>query len=227
MPGFLGWEEYGYTVAEAFAGGAGGKGIGAAPGGDNLVEYRKGQHFVAIGPASRLRRIIQNGKVIWPLRGQHPHGITPDDAPSGSGFDCRNAENGGSEGHFRWYWGEIDQPVDTLFSDGSAKGVISNDGFTCFAVWDSKRLSGPATWPVVEFEIEVRPYSDQMLYNGGASWDPNTVSQRLAGSAPWIEGYPVSDESKASYIYETSNSPSTVTVLGNQTADYPSGSCVS
>lgn len=223
MPGFLGWEEYGYTVAEAFAGGAGGKGIGAAPGGDNLVEYRKGQHFVAIGPASRLRRIIQNGKVIWPLRGQHPHGITPDDAPSGSGFDCRNAENGGSEGHFRWYWGEIDQPVDTLFSDGSAKGVISNDGFTCFAVWDSKRLSGPATWPVVEFEIEVRPYSDQMLYNGGASWDPNTVSQRLAGSAPWIEGYPVSDESKASYIYETSNSPSTVTVLGNQTADYPSG----
>lgn len=228
LSGMLIWEEPDRVEFEDLSGGAGGKGIGSAPGGLNEVIYSYGQHLICVGPGSRLTRIAQDGKTIWPKRGEFPEGITPATAPSGTSFDCRNADNGASEGSFRIYWGEIDQPVDALLS-GTKKGAATNDGFSMHVVWDSKRLGGTRTWPTLEYDVHVQPYSPLMRYNSGTSWNPDVVSQagtaQLPGSASWIEGYQVADESELSDIRGVTNgsTSTSVRVCEDKTAVYTPG----
>lgn len=224
LPGMLVWEGANRIVIEDFQGGAGGKGIGAAAGGRNEVIYSQGQQVICVGPGSRLTHIEQDGRKIWPLRDQHPDGITPLTAPSGTSFTCRNAEGGGSEGTFRIYWGEIDQPVDALFADGSAKGHAANDGFVMSVVWDDKRTGGSRRWPVLKYGVAVMPYSSQMLYNAGASWDPDLIAPELAGSASWTKGYTIGDINKEHLIRNVVNSTTTkISLCGDVTSDFVAG----
>lgn len=224
LPGMLCWEGASRVVLEEFSGGAGGKGVGAGGGGKNEVIYSQGHQIICVGPGCRLDYIEQDGRIIWPLRGQHPDGISPASTASGDGFTCRNAENGGSEGSFRIYWGEIDQPVDPLFADGTAKGHATNDAFVMSAVWDDKRTGGSRRWPVIKYGVSVMPYSSQMLYNSGTSWDPDLITPEMNGSSSWVEGFRVGDPNKEHLIRNVVNAANTtISLCGDVTTDFVAG----
>ena len=71
--------------------------------------YREdGWHMICIGPAEKLHQIWVNGKVVFPIKNQVA--ITSGDTPSGSSITIKKKD----VGFPRIYWGEFDQPIDTV-----------------------------------------------------------------------------------------------------------------
>lgn len=139
-------------------GSGGGGGPQFLPGGDEAQAGKRGSragaglrgrawHGLAVGPASRIRRVYVNGKVI--LNGE----LTPESSPSGTAIAL-------AEGTFRVYWGEPDQPIDSLLSTNI---VASRWPYLCSVVWDTFYLGDTPQWPLIEYEVEVQPRSELKL----------------------------------------------------------------
>lgn len=123
--------------------GGGGKG---SPSPKVEVFYESGWHVLASnGPVFALHQIIQSGGVIF----DGP--ITSDSHPSGTTVDL------GKEGAFTIYWGEQNQPINAFLGGAGRVGVTSRWPFTCYIVWNKKRLGQSPNWPVVEYVIDRRP----------------------------------------------------------------------
>ena len=141
LPPILVWAGETQIKKESLNGG----GKGGAPKSERDIYYQKGIHVVATArKPRRLRRIRQNGEVIW------TGDIRPDGVPSGTVIDL------GAEGAFEIQWGLLDDPVDGFAS--SALGVASRfAGFTRIN-WVEKRLGQVLSWPTLLYEFEVEPF---------------------------------------------------------------------
>lgn len=141
LPPILVWAGETKVKKESLNGG----GKGGAPKAERDIFYQKGIHVVATArKPRRLRRIRQNGEVIW------TGDIRPADVPSGTVIDL------GSEGAFEIQWGLLDDPVDDFAS--SKLGVASRfAGFTRIN-WIEKRLGQVLSWPTLLYEFEVEPF---------------------------------------------------------------------
>jgi hypothetical protein len=145
------------VVAEDL-GSAGGKGSGKPDKQYQYIYYESCWHAVCVGPAFRLHNIWMDGKVIF--KG-------PIDAvsfPSGSTIDL------GSEGAFSIYWGEYDQPLNSFLADASRVNINSRWPFMCYIVWNQKRLTTVARWPLIDYEIETRIWPNSELPVAGPGW---------------------------------------------------------
>lgn len=100
-----------------------------------------GWHLICIGPASRLTRIWENGKVIW------TGDITPDNTPSGSSVQTD------TRGEFIVCWGEDDQPVVPEIE--AALGRASNFPRVFSIFWKSFLTGNSTRWPQLEYEVTV------------------------------------------------------------------------
>lgn len=180
------------------------------PGGKGLetpkqnIYYERGWHLLVVGPAYRLHRIRQHGKVIF----NGP--IDSVSHPSGSTLSC------GKEGTFRIFWGETDQPVngppDFTVNDSLAKSsrvaIASRWPFYCYVEWLDKRLGTSPAWQLLDYELEVRP-----------------IGSPLTGSSPWIEPtrtlstQPYSVTAVANGVAGTAS----IEVAGDRTAEFRNG----
>lgn len=136
----VGWVGRHATTKE---GGGGGKGSGGG-GGSTKIHWESAWHILCVGPGYKLHAILQSGKVIW----QGP--IERSTTPSGSTVDA------GKRGSFRIYWGDVGQPIDTLLNDTNKVDIDSRWEYLCFVVWDRKRLGTSRTWPLIDYDVEVR-----------------------------------------------------------------------
>lgn len=123
-------------------------------------------HGLCIGPASRIRRIWFNGKVV------SDGDINPDYVPSGTAFHI------GGVGTFRVYWGERDQPADALLT--AAFGFASNYPYLCSVVWDSMELGTVPQHPLVEYEVEVQAHGSEL--NQSPAWITASATDPGAGA---------------------------------------------
>ena len=130
-------------------GGAGGKRVWNGGGGEQTVFVENGWHILCVGPADRLWKIWQHGEIIFGFPGQEP--LTPSTHPSGTTVDF------GLEGLLTIFWGEKLQPINTDLGDASRIGISSRWPFMCYIYWERKRLGTSPIWPLIEYEIEVRP----------------------------------------------------------------------
>lgn len=114
---------------------------------DQLIYAEEGIHLLCVGPAKKLHRIWQNGKVLW----EGP--IDSDSTPSGSGFQIPNGTS--IPDTIQIYWGEIDQPIDPIVNAAPplGMGVASRFPLCCYVRW-SKRLGPQPRWPLLEYDIE-------------------------------------------------------------------------
>jgi hypothetical protein len=103
-----------------------------------------GWHQICVGPATKLYRIYQDGKVIYDTE------ITPDTTPSGSTLSTSD----GTGDTFRIYWGEFDQAVNTYLGDASRVGISSAWPGLCYVQWIRKTLGPSPRWPQIEYDIE-------------------------------------------------------------------------
>lgn len=144
-------------------GGKGGGGIGSLFGGGKQkqkVFLENGWHVLCVGPAFKIWRIWQHGEIIFGHESQEP--LTPATHPSGSTVDF------GSEGLMTIFWGEIDQPINTDLGDPSRIGISSRWPFLCYVYWETKRLGTSPVWPLIEYEVEVRPLNSNV--SGSDAW---------------------------------------------------------
>jgi hypothetical protein len=120
---------------------AGGKGFGGASTIKKNVYYERAIHALCVGPASRLRGIFVDGKLI-------PGTADIDSrlSPSGTAFSVDGY------GAFRIYWGEISCPPGSLTE--RALGIDSDMPYVCRIEWDRFRIEN-TRWPLIEYEIEV------------------------------------------------------------------------
>jgi hypothetical protein len=107
------------------------------------VWYESGWHGLAVGPCDALLEISQASSKIFEGR------ITRDSHPSGSVIDL------GKEGTLTIYWGEQDQPINSLL--GTAIGVSSRWPRATYVFWNQKRLGPSAVWPLLNYVLERRP----------------------------------------------------------------------
>ncbi len=134
----VGWVGDRRTTTE---GGGGGKGGDSGDSG-TLIYHERAWHLLAVGPASVLHRIFQDGRNILDAA------ITPGTNPSGS------TVNLGREGAFQIYWGEAVQPVNTFLGAASRVTIASRWPNVAYLVWDRKRLGPQTRWPIVEYDLE-------------------------------------------------------------------------
>ena len=127
---------------------------GSSKKGYRYYYYEKGMHCLTIGPGKSLNAIYEEGKIIFPVSTTDKWGkvttdasLTPVTHPSGSSFET-------AKGTARIYWGEVDQPVDTMLSE--ATGVSSRYPYIMYVVWDEKYLGQSRTmWAQLDYDIEV------------------------------------------------------------------------
>lgn len=108
-----------------------------------IVYFEAGWHMICLGPAKALRRIYQDGKVIFDTL------IERETTPSGSTFFTAD----GTGDSFAVYWGETDQPANALLGTGT--GVPSAWPFLCYVYWSRKTLGPSPRWPQIEYDLEV------------------------------------------------------------------------
>ena len=107
------------------------------------TEYREsGLHYLCIGPAYRLDKIIESGNVIFDTP------ISRSTTPSGSQFTCTDPYRS----VFRIYWGEVDQPLDAELA--LLTGVATRYPVTCYIYWVTKELGGRASWKSLQYYLE-------------------------------------------------------------------------
>lgn len=130
------------------------------------IYHESAMHALCVGPAFKLHRIWQDGKVIF--QGT----IDAQSHPSGTTISC------GAEGEFVIYWGEHNQPVNSYLGNASRIGVASRWPLICYIEWRGKRLGQAARWPLIDYEIETR-IVDTAWAAAGAPWFEPT--RALAG----------------------------------------------
>ncbi len=113
------------------------------------VWLENGWHVICLGPAEKLWRIWQHGEIFFGAESQEP--LTPTTHPSGTTIDF------GGEGQMTIFWGEKLQPINADLADPSRIGISSRWPNMCYIYWEQKRLGTSPIWPLIEYEIEVRP----------------------------------------------------------------------
>ncbi len=114
---------------------SGGKGGGKQTTGYQY--YEDGVHALCVGPASRLDRIVENGKVVSTAD------FTSSGNPSGTAVTVKGRSA-------KLYWGECDQPVS---SAADITQVASRFPHICYVHWISKSLGDAPRWPAMEYEV--------------------------------------------------------------------------
>ena len=105
------------------------------------VYYESALHLICVGPAIRLHRITEQGKIVWtgPIdRNSHPSGTSVDT----------------EVGTFVIYWGERTQPVNTRMGEEGRLGVSSRWPSICYIEWIEHRLGFSPRWLTTMYEIE-------------------------------------------------------------------------
>lgn len=133
-------------VKQEVTGETGGKGGGGSKKTYANVYHEDGWHILCVGPVWALHGIRQEGIVIF------GDTITQNTTPSGSVIDL------GKEGAFQIFWGECDQPINTML--GTGIGINSRWPHVCSIYWISKRLGTSARWGTIDYELEVLPTID-------------------------------------------------------------------
>jgi len=134
------------------------------------VYYEAGWHQLCVGPAWALHLIRQHGKVIW----KGP--ITRDTHPSGSLIDV------GTEGKFRIFWGERTQALNTFLGSASRNpvvGITSRWPYLCSVMWEEKRLGNSPSWPLLTYDLEVKPESSEALLPSTPAYFPPALTLSL------------------------------------------------
>lgn len=159
-----------------------------------------GWHILCVGPGTKLIKIYQQGKVIYPLLltaqeqkefsapSRQQTELNAATTPSGSLIGCAN-----SQGRFKIFWGDpANPPPDTIahpvvpnffinaVNPGSIKsgmGIGDQDHQPKFPnvfsiLWCNKGLQQAFTWPELTYEIEVRPYQTFLTNNPPPYTDP-------------------------------------------------------
>ena len=124
------------------------------------VASQQGWHVLCIGPAAILHQILENGKIIFPTGTEEA--LTPDTHPSGTKITLRSGK-----GSFYIYWGETDQPVNTILA--TAAGMNTRWPYLCYILWDRKILSIVNSWPTLEYVLTVKLLHDDYLEDS-PSW---------------------------------------------------------
>lgn len=120
--------------------GGGGKGLGG--GGDGqTIWYEEVWHQLGVGPATRLLAIRFNGETIW----EGP--IDSINTPSGSAVTT-------DKGTFYIWWGEKDQPINTLLGDKSRLDISSRWPLLCSVLWLPMEYGSSPNMPQVEYVME-------------------------------------------------------------------------
>lgn len=151
------------------------------------VISQPGWHILCVGPGTRLIKIYQQGKVIYPLGSQVE--LTPDNTTSGSLINLLY-----NQGRFKIYWGDPANPPPDYWPDKthpipnywvnptnpghvtSGMGIGTQFNQPKFPnvfsiMWCNKSLQQAYTWPELTYEIEVRPFSGgAYLANSSAAW---------------------------------------------------------
>lgn len=110
----------------------------------NIVYTEEGWHLLCVGPATRLYRIYQDGKVIFNTE------ITPVTTPSGSTLTTSD----GTGDTFQIYWGESDQPTNAALGNALRVGITSRWPLVCYVYWTRKTLGAAPRWGQIEYDIE-------------------------------------------------------------------------
>jgi len=157
--------------------GSGGKGLFGGDEPKQVIYHEQGLHALCVGPAFKLHRIYQGGKVIF----EGP--IDSTTHPSGSTVDL------GKEGSFEIWWGIGPSDagwgaLNTWSTLNTAIGIDSKWPYLCAVLWNKKRLGTAAQWPLIEYVIETRP-TNSVLSDTSAYMVP----EQIAGSTV----YPVTD----------------------------------
>jgi hypothetical protein len=140
--------------------------------------------LLCVGPAKCLRRIWQDGRVVFSAVHLAAGGLTPEEYPSGTLIQ------GGGNGDFYIFWGETDQEVNAHVQGHT--GVASRWPHVCSVFWIDKPLGSVPRWPQLDYDMEAGPrraplagcYDDLFEVGGtpeavidlysGASHDPPT-----------------------------------------------------
>lgn len=161
-----------------FLGGSGslyGKGFGAKSGSGQDYEEAAWHVLCKAGGAKALHSIEQNGTTIF------VGPITPKSHPSGTAVSC------GSEGDFVIYWGEDDQPINSVLAAASNCGVASRWNGVVSILWNKKKLGKSPVWGKLTYTLECIPVSTELMSTSplmpssandfAPLWLPNTPAQ--------------------------------------------------
>jgi hypothetical protein len=125
------------------------------------VATQQGWHILCVGPAAALHRIWEGGKLIFPKKDTTETTLTPDTHPSGTKITLKSGK-----GAFYIYWGEPDQPVNSILAAQS--GINSRWPYLCYILWDRKQLQIMNSWPTLEYELTVKTLQDDYLSDSPA-----------------------------------------------------------
>ena len=141
--------------------------------------HEEALHFICVGPVYAIYEILVSGKSVW--KGE----MTQADNPDGAFIDL------GWEGRVYIYWGTATQTKCVLEGEYTRNSAWRG---ICYAVWEFKRLGTSPIWPVIDYEVEVRPENDYLPdtstltwlpFNGGG-YHPAAMLYELLFSAPPI-----------------------------------------
>lgn len=118
--------------------------LGKSSSGPNF--YEDAIHALCVGPVDQLIAITQNGKTIF----KGP--ITRTSHPSGTQIDL------GSEGWFKIWWGDADQPINATLAAATNNGISSRWPFACYVEWH-KFLGPVRAWSSLKYELLRMPVS--------------------------------------------------------------------
>jgi hypothetical protein len=130
------------------------------------VYAESGWHLVCVGPARRLNKIYQDGKVIYDTVTER------DTTASGSTLST----NDGTGDTFQIYWGETDQPANAVLGSAGRVGITSSWPFLTYIYWSRKTLGPAPRWPQLEYDFEVEPGAGTLATGSlAAHWDASDV----------------------------------------------------
>jgi len=147
-------------------------------------------HLLCVGPASRIYRIFENGKIIFSQQLERYSGTSG--TLSGSTF---NTSNGRS---FTIYWGENLPPAS-----GAPPELGSELPRVCYIVWTALELEGNL-WPEFTYDIGVDP-----LPNGDG------IGTSIVGSPPEVGDYEDIQDTQNGFP-----GANYVEILGDHSAEY-------
>lgn len=131
------------------------------------ITSQPGWHLICIGPAKRLIRIYQAGKIIFPIAGESV--LDSATTPSGSTYALKS-----KQGTFRIYWGDNTSGPDPLLASAAGISCASKFPNVMYIVWNNKHLQTANQWPELNYEVEVRPQISGS-YISGTPWNDGTL----------------------------------------------------
>ena len=212
MGTFMAWAGNRYIIEESSdSGGKGHTGGGVK----TDVYFEDGVHYICVGPAYALHGLWRNGEKILDFST-----ITPQTHPDGSTIEVDFEEDDETlkMGDMTIYWGFVDSSeVDALYAGDS--GINSSFPGVVRIVWRNLRLGGVAQWPLIEYDVEVRPYRSG--YDSNTSWG-SAASIFGSGVGDWLENVfgPSKDDTDLLEFVNGATAGTVVYIRGDETADY-------